>query len=182
MVPAAFARGHIRDRRQGSKAGQPKIRLSALCNKGSEQERRYPRLAIEKAIWSTTVSCHARPGSNKSAMLRHGWISLNLIAQHTKMTREILTTSMSPDASRTKHRSFVCVARPHRTRRGSVLSLVTIALMDEEFDATKFIDQFHQGLFDGRVHEELAKLTQDQISEVALLLAARIKGRMDVSS
>jgi hypothetical protein len=54
--------------------------------------------------------------------------------------------------------------------------------MDEEFDAIKFVDQFHQGLFDDRVHEELAKLTQDQISEVALLLAARIKGRMDASS
>jgi hypothetical protein len=36
--------------------------------------------------------------------------------------------------------------------------------MDEEFDAIKFVDQFHQGLFDDRVHEELAKLTQDQIS------------------
>lgn len=119
--------------------------------------------------------------TNRQCFVMVGFL-LNLIAQHTKMTREILTTSMSPDASRTKHRSFVCVARPHRTRRGSVLSLVTIALMDEEFDATKFIDQFHQGLFDGRVHEELAKLTQDQISEVALLLAARIKGRMDASS
>jgi hypothetical protein len=31
--------------------------------------------------------------------------------------------------------------------------------MDEEFDATEFVDQFHQGLFDGRVNEELAKLT-----------------------
>lgn len=54
--------------------------------------------------------------------------------------------------------------------------------MGEEFDATKFVDQFHQGLFDGRVNEELSKLTQDQLAEVALLLAARIKGRMDASS
>ena len=54
--------------------------------------------------------------------------------------------------------------------------------MDQEFDATKFAEQFDQGLLDGRLDQELTKLTQDQLTEVELLLAAIIEGRMEESS
>jgi hypothetical protein len=51
--------------------------------------------------------------------------------------------------------------------------------VDEQFDAPKFVEEFDQGLFDGRVSEELTKLTQGQLAEVAVLLAARIKARIE---
>jgi hypothetical protein len=47
----------------------------------------------------------------------------------------------------------------------------------DQFDAAKFVDQFDQGLLDGRLNEELTKLTQEQLAEVALLLATRAKGQ-----
>jgi hypothetical protein len=54
--------------------------------------------------------------------------------------------------------------------------------MDQEFDATKFAEQFDQGSLDGGLDQKLTKLTQDQLTEVALLLAAIIEGRMEESS
>ena len=48
-------------------------------------------------------------------------------------------------------------------------------VMDQKFDAAKFVEQFDHGLLDGRLDEELAKLTQEQLTEVALLLARLVK-------
>jgi hypothetical protein len=54
--------------------------------------------------------------------------------------------------------------------------------MDQEFDATEFVEQFQQGLLDGRLSDELSKLSQEQLTEVTLLLAALIEGRLEESS
>jgi hypothetical protein len=48
--------------------------------------------------------------------------------------------------------------------------------MDQEFNASKFVEQFDTGEFNGRLHEELIKLSQEQLAEVALLLATLGKG------
>jgi hypothetical protein len=42
--------------------------------------------------------------------------------------------------------------------------------MAETFDAQKFLDRLSLGEFDGRIPEELRKLTHEQIEEVALLM------------
>jgi hypothetical protein len=49
--------------------------------------------------------------------------------------------------------------------------------MDQEFNAANFVEQFDKGALDGRLHEELIKLSQEQLGEVALLLAALVKGK-----
>jgi hypothetical protein len=47
--------------------------------------------------------------------------------------------------------------------------------MDEPFDAATFVEQFDGGAFDGRLHEELVNLSQEQLTEIAALLMARAK-------
>ncbi len=47
------------------------------------------------------------------------------------------------------------------------------SLMAETFDAKQFLDRLSLGEFDGRIPEELRKLTHEQIEQVALLMIAR---------
>jgi hypothetical protein len=47
--------------------------------------------------------------------------------------------------------------------------------MDHPFDAATFVEQYDGGAFDGRLHEELVNLSQEQLMEIAALLMARAK-------
>ena len=42
--------------------------------------------------------------------------------------------------------------------------------MADTFDAQQFLDRLSLGEFDGRIPDELRKLTHEQIEEVALLM------------
>ena len=44
------------------------------------------------------------------------------------------------------------------------------------------LSSFQQGLLDGRLNDELSQLSQEQLTEVALLLASRIEGQLEDSS
>ncbi len=54
--------------------------------------------------------------------------------------------------------------------------------MSETFDAQKFLDRLNLGQFDGRIPEELRKLTHEQIEEVALLMIKHTKEKGDGTS
>ena len=45
------------------------------------------------------------------------------------------------------------------------------------FDASKFLERLNRGEFDGRVTEEIRKLTPEQLEQVALLRAQQLKKR-----
>ena len=51
--------------------------------------------------------------------------------------------------------------------------------MAEPFDAQRFLDRLSLGEFDGRIPEELRKLTHEQIEEVALLMIKQTKEHGD---
>jgi hypothetical protein len=49
-----------------------------------------------------------------------------------------------------------------------------------EFDPDQFLEKLNQGLFDGRLNEEIQKLSSEQLEQIARLLTARLaanKGR-----
>lgn len=49
--------------------------------------------------------------------------------------------------------------------------------MDETFNPQEFLDKLISGHFDGRVHEEIHKLSYEQLEAVALLLARNARGK-----
>ncbi len=51
--------------------------------------------------------------------------------------------------------------------------------MADTFEAQKFLDRLSLGEFDGRIPEELRKLTHEQIEEVALLMIQRNQQKND---
>ena len=54
-----------------------------------------------------------------------------------------------------------------RARHASLLSA-------RQFDAAEFMRKFDAGVFDGRMFEELDRLSQDQLEEVAALFTKRL--------
>ena len=50
------------------------------------------------------------------------------------------------------------------------------------FNAEVFLNQIEMGVFNGHLHEELDKLTHEQLEEVALLMARRLRKRADATS
>jgi hypothetical protein len=47
--------------------------------------------------------------------------------------------------------------------------------MDCPFDADVFLALLNRGVYEGRLREEIAKLSDDQLEEVALLMAKQLK-------
>lgn len=50
--------------------------------------------------------------------------------------------------------------------------------MGQQFDARDFLSQINQGRFDGCLIEELEKLTQAELEQVAFLMAGRIQEKV----
>jgi hypothetical protein len=48
--------------------------------------------------------------------------------------------------------------------------------MERAFKAEEFVERLNRGAFDGRLHEVLHKLTFEQLEQVAILMAKRLKG------
>jgi hypothetical protein len=46
---------------------------------------------------------------------------------------------------------------------------------DRPFDAAEFLERLNRGEFDGRVHQEIRKLSQEQLEQIALLMAKHLK-------
>lgn len=55
-------------------------------------------------------------------------------------------------------------------------------LMDKSFDPVQFVSRMTSGAFDGRLHEELARLSQEQLEQVAALLAVQAGQPVRVTS
>lgn len=47
--------------------------------------------------------------------------------------------------------------------------------MGESFDAAMFVCKIQAGVFDGKLHQELAKLSHEQLEQIAELLAMQVK-------
>jgi|HubBroStandDraft_5_1064220.scaffolds.fasta_scaffold2730162_1 hypothetical protein len=54
--------------------------------------------------------------------------------------------------------------------------------MADTFDAHTFLDRLSLGEFDGRIPDELRKLTHEQIEEVALLMIKRDQEKSEGAS
>ena len=50
-------------------------------------------------------------------------------------------------------------------------------LMDKLFDPGEFVSKMQSGAFDGRLHDELAKLSREQLEQVAMVLSERARIR-----
>jgi hypothetical protein len=50
------------------------------------------------------------------------------------------------------------------------IPLLLHPLMEKPFDPSLFVAMMRQGAFDGRLHEELANLTREQLEQLVLLL------------
>ena len=46
--------------------------------------------------------------------------------------------------------------------------------MDQKFDAREFLERINKGLLDGRLNEELEKLSGDELTTLANLIAEQI--------
>jgi len=44
------------------------------------------------------------------------------------------------------------------------------------FNPKEFLRRLDEGVFDGRLHEELRKLSTDQLEQIAILVARRLRG------
>jgi len=49
--------------------------------------------------------------------------------------------------------------------------------MGEPFDAALFVSRMQAGVFDGKLHEELASLSREQLEQVAELLNEELRRR-----
>jgi hypothetical protein len=47
--------------------------------------------------------------------------------------------------------------------------------MDGEFNAERFLDQLNSGNLDGRLSESIGSLTAEELEQVALLMAKRLR-------
>jgi len=69
------------------------------------------------------------------------------------------------------------LVRPLHSRYGQSGALDDARM---EFDPDQFLEKLNQGLFDGRLNEEIQKLSSEQLEQIARLLTARLaanKGR-----
>ena len=50
--------------------------------------------------------------------------------------------------------------------------------MDEPFDPALFVSRVQAGFYDGHLNQELARLSHEQLEQVALLLSERLQKRI----
>ena len=106
-----------------------------------------------------------------------------LLDRYKRAVNDCLThtdslSELADDDDRHRLADLGDISAAYREARGELIEHVRARhaslLGARQFDAAEFMRKFDAGVFDGRMFEELDRLSQDQLEEVAALFTIRL--------